>query len=260
MTAITGAYHPGRSWLHALDPRVKLWLALLGVLLCVMSGRLVLLSGVLIVAQAVLLVGGLPVRSVAGLWKALAPVILIILILQPLLAPGPGPALWQAGPVRLTAAGLAMGARYALRLAAAAFAVAIPVMTTPIPTLVRGLEKAGMPRALGMTVGLALHYLGTIADLYTVIAEAQQARGWDAGRGGLMRRAQAAIPTLIALIIASLRLSDSLALGLAARGFGARGPRTAWRDIHMRPADWVVFGVAGGCFAVVAALLIAAGN
>jgi energy-coupling factor transport system permease protein len=81
--------------------------------------------------------------------------------------------------------------------------------------------------------------MGTLGDLYSTIAEAQQARGWDLGEGGLFKRARAAVPTLIAIIIASLRLSDSLAIGLAARGFGMDRPRTHRHDIAMTKLDWV---------------------
>ena len=166
-----------------------------------------------------------------------------MLIVQPLLMPGAGSVIAQIGPIRLTASGLELGLRYGLRITAAAFAVMVLVASTPIPRLVRGLERLGLPYPLGMTIGLAVHYMGMLGDLYSTIAEAQQARGWDLSKGGLFKRARAAIPTLIAIIIASLRLSDSLAIGLAARGFGLDRPRTHRRDIAMTRLDWLSLSV-----------------
>ena len=95
-----------------------------------------------------------------------------------------------------------------------------------------------MPYAVGLTVWLALRYLGTLGGLYTSIAEAQQARGLVV-KGRLWKRARSIVPTLVALIIASLRRSDALALGLAARGLGAPYRRTTLHPLRMRPADWL---------------------
>lgn len=248
MTTVAGFYVPGDSWLHRLDPRVKLWFTLLGVSLCILTDRLDILIGVITFTHFALLTGGVPSRRIAALWRGLGPLILVILILQPIFSPGSGPSLWRLGPMRLTQAGLLTGLRYALRVAAAAFVALTPVLTTPINILVRGLHKTGLPYTWGMTIGLALRYLGTIGDLYETISEAQQARGWDLSRGGLAKRAKAAIPTLVALIIASLRLGDSLALGLAARGFGLNRQRTYWRDIALRPVDWAVLLSITGVF------------
>jgi|YNPNPStandDraft_1061719.scaffolds.fasta_scaffold88913_2 energy-coupling factor transport system permease protein len=239
MSAPADLYVPGRSWLYRLDPRVKLWFALLGIVLCVITSRLDMLFGMLIASQAILLLGGLPPRELGLVWRSLIPVVAIILIWQPILTPGSGTALLQIGPVRLTESGLLLGVRYALRIAAAAFTALVPVLTTPTNRLVRGLQKAGLPYTWGMAIGLALHYLGTVGELYTTITEAQQARGWDLSRGNVFKRARAAVPTLIALIIASLRLSDALAVGLAARGFGLKRQRTWWHDIALSRTDWL---------------------
>jgi energy-coupling factor transport system permease protein len=248
-------YLPGESWLHRLDPRVKLWFALLGMTISIFTAWHATLAAALILFHIVLLTGGVSLRQIGSVWRSLALIILLILIAQPLLLPGDGPALWALGPIRVTEVGLLAGLRYGLRVAAATFAALIPVLTTPMPKLVRGLEKVGLPYTLGMTIGLALRYLATIGDLYATISEAQQARGWDLSQRGTLKRARAAVPTLIALIVASLRLSDSLALGLAARGFGGQAApgqpvrRTTLHDIALTRADWLAMAIAAVVFA-----------
>jgi energy-coupling factor transport system permease protein len=246
----SSVYVPGESWLYRLDPRVKLWFALLGVLFCIFIPEPGALLGALLLTQVVLLLGRVPLRSVARLWRSLAPVLLIIMVMQPLLLPGPGPDLWRLGPLRITGFGLLTGLRYTLRVAVAAFAALIPILTTPINTLVRGLQKVGLSYSWAMTIGMALRYLETIGDLYTTISQAQEARGWDLSQGGLVKRTRAAVPTLIALIIASLRLSDALALGLAARGFGVNRQRTYRHDIALSSLDWLVLAATTTSFLV----------
>jgi energy-coupling factor transport system permease protein len=116
--------------------------------------------------------------------------------------------------------------------------------------------KLGLPYNLGMTIGLALNYLGTVGDLYTTVSDAQQARGWDLSQRGLIKRARAAVPTLIAVIIASLRLSDTLALGLAARGFGLARPRTIYHDICMTRFDWATAALITLAFAALLYIIL----
>ncbi len=227
------------SWLYRLDPRVKLAFVILAIGLLLVAPQVPLLIAVLIGIHILMLWGGVPLGEVLSIWRALAPVVLFVLILQPLLRPGDGVVIGQIGPIRLTTSGLELGLRYGLRITAAAFAVMVLIASTPIPRLVRGLEKLGLPYPLGMTIGLAVHYMGMLGDLYSTISEAQQARGWDLSERGVFKRARAAVPTLIAIIIASLRLSDSLAIGLAARGFGLDRPRTHRRDIAMTRLDWL---------------------
>lgn len=244
-----------RSWLTALDPRVKLWFALLGVGMCLAVGSLPALAGMIALTQVVLLTGGVPLRRLLLIWAALTPILLIIVILQPILIGGEEAVLWQIGRLTITRPGLVIGARYALRLAGAAFVVLVPVLSTSVERLVRALEKLGLPYTWSLTIGLALRYLGTLGELYTTISEAQQARGWDLSQGRLLKRARAFVPTMVALIVSSLRLSDGLALGLAARGFGASpARRTVLHDIVMRPADWLALAITtllfGGVFAV----------
>ena len=230
------------SWLARLDPRPKMAYAVFGIALCMISGRIEIMAAILLIAHGVVLFGGVPVRQVIGLWRGLAILLGIVLIGQTVFNPS-GDVVMQIGPAAITTGGLALAVRQTLRIAAAALIAATPLWTTSINGLVRGLEKIGLPYAWGMTVGLALRYLQTIGDLYRSISEAQQARGWDPASGGLITRAKASVPALIALIIASLRLSDSLALGMAARGFGLNKHRTIRVDIQIRPVDWVALGV-----------------
>lgn len=241
------------SWLTRLDPRVKLWFVLLGVMLCLFADPLGVLISVVVAAHLILLAGGITGRHLRRIWTALSPILIVILILQPIFSSGEGAVVWSIGSLVVTRAGLLIGVRYALRVAGAAFVVLTLVLTTPVDRLVRALEKLGLPYTWALTIGLALRYLGTLGDLYTSISEAQQARGWDLSQGRMLKRARAFIPTLVALIVASLRLSDGLALGLAARGFGASigRPRTVLDDIAMRRADWLAFAIASGAFAAV---------
>jgi energy-coupling factor transport system permease protein len=247
-------YLPRDSWLHRLDPRTKLWAVLLVGTTGLMFKQIGVLAGLLIAAHLALLSAEVPAGRLRWLWARLAPLLVMILILQPLFAPGPGPELLRLGPLRVTVDGLLDGVSFALRAASLAFVAAALLLTTDPTELVQGLVKLGLPYSWGLTVGLAIRYLPTTYGLFVTVSEAQQARGWIVGQGNLLRRVRSYLPILVATIISALRLSDGLGLALAARGLGYPAQRTTLHDIRLTLADWLAIGlitaIVGGCVAV----------
>jgi len=247
-------YLPGHSWLHRLDPRAKLWMVGLAVLVGLLFRQIAVLSGLLLLSHLALLTAGIPLVHVGRLWRRLLPLLAMILILQPLFSSGGSPPLFHLGPVSVTADGVLTGLSFALRMAALAFVAAALLLTTESAALVQGLVKLGLPYPWGLTVGLAIRYLPTTYGLFVSIKEAQQARGWIVGQGGLIRRARSYVPILVATIIAALRLSDHLGLALAARGLGYPAQRTVRRDLHFSPADWLAVALTTLAFGLLLAL------
>jgi len=254
-------YTPRQSWLHQLDPRVKLLLTLVGLVVCLLFLQPVTLAGVLVVFHLLLLTAGIPWERMRWLWGRMLPLTVMILLLQPFFASGAeGQVLWQVGPLRWTGGGGLMGVVFALRVNGMAFVSAGLLFTTEPTLLVRGLVKLGLPYEWGLTVSLAIRYLPTTYGLYQSVYEAQQARGWDPGRGNFVRRARNYLPMLVAVMIAALRMADNLGMALAARGFGAlhQAQRTTLRDIRFRPVDWAV--TAGLLLVFVASLVLRFGR
>jgi len=227
------------SWLHRLDPRAKLWAVLLIGTSGLLLRQIAVLAVLLCLAHLLLLSARIPAGRLRALWVGLLPLLLMILILQPLFVPGPGPDLARLGPIRITADSLLEGVSFALRAAALAFLAAALLLTTETTDLVQGLVKLGLPYPWGLTVGLAMRYLPTTYGLFVDVREAQQARGWMVNEGNLFRRARAYVPILVATIIAALRLSDNLGLALAARGLGYPARRTTLHDITFTTSDWL---------------------
>ncbi|MGC9335859.1 MAG: energy-coupling factor transporter transmembrane component T family protein [Anaerolineae bacterium] len=252
-------YVPRNTWLHRLDPRTKLWAVLLAGAVGLSFKHILVLAGLLILTQAALLLARVPGPRLRWLWTGLAPVLILILLLQPLFAPGPGPDLLRVGAVRLTADGLLEGASFALRAAAMAFVVAVLLSTTQPTALVQGLVSLGLPYPWGLTIGLATRYLPTTYGLFVTVREAQEARGWIVSRGNFVTRARAHVPILVATIIASLRLSDSLGLALAARGLGYPARRTTLHGLRFGARDWVVTAMVTLAFGGLVAVRIGTG-
>ncbi|MBN1967454.1 MAG: energy-coupling factor transporter transmembrane protein EcfT, partial [Anaerolineae bacterium] len=200
---------------------------------------------VLIGVIGVLWLGSVPMARVRWALRSLLPVTLLILVIQPWFVPE-GQELFRVGPVALTVGGLLAALTLAIRANALALLALTPLLTTRHDDLVRGLVQIGLPYAWGLTITLALRYIPVAAGLYTTIHQAQEARGLDVTQGGVIQRVRRFVPILTALVIASVRLSDQLAMAMTVRGLGA-GPRTERRVLRLNRSDWL------------AAVIIAAG-
>ena len=255
MTTVFDTYIPGRSLLHRLDPRAKIWAMLLCLALTFLLPGLTAQALVLMVVHILLLRSGIPGAVLGRLWRQLAVLLLLVLILQPFFTPS-GRLLVALGPLRLTVGGIAHAAALVLRAANLAFITCTLLFTTSQPALVQGLMRLGLPYTWGLTVSLALRFLPAIGDLFNKVRDAQAARGWVA-EGNLIKRFRETIPILVAVLIGTLRMTDQLTLALAARGIESTRPRSTWRELRMTGQDWwFVVGVTVGVAALVVSIAL----
>ncbi len=237
MTAIFDSYVPGTSLLHRMDARVKLWAALLGLIGVFMLPNLWARGFFLIGIHLVLLTSGVPWRVLSRLWRQMAVLIVLIMLLQPFLQPT-GHQLLAFGPLRLTVGGVLEALDLIVRAMGIAFIIGAVLFTTAQTALLRALVRLGMPYTGALTISLALRFLPAIQDLFRAVRDAQAARGWIA-KGNLVQRFRDYLPVLVAVLIGTLRMSDQLTLALAARGLETMERRTTWHELRMRTSDWI---------------------
>ena len=238
MPIITDLYLPSQTWVHALDARVKLlFVAALLVILLVFN-NLFFMGVVLVLLHLLHGAAKMPRQRFAFIWRTLLPISLLILILRVIFYPVGTPVL-QIWLIRITPMALAQGGVLGLRIISMAFAVFAWLYTTDPTLLVRSLVKLKLPYEWGLVLALALRYIPTFQGTYTLISEAQQARGLDLSGAGF-RRVKLMMPIFVAMIISSLRASDQLAKALESRALGLPDiRRTSLVDLHFRPTDYL---------------------
>ncbi len=241
MSYVFDLYVPGHSWLHRLDPRVKLWAVIVGFVFAFLQSSIVAQIALLLGLHILLIKTAIPWRVLRNVWQQMAMLVILILILQPFFQPS-GQIVWTFGPLSLTLGGLQRAALLATRALVLAFITATLLFTTDQHALVRAFMRLGLPYTWGLTLSLTLRFLPAIQSLFTAVREAQAARGWEP-QGHFIQRMREYLPVLVAVVIGTLRLSDQLTLALAARGLNGSKPRTIWQNLHMRPSDWLAFWV-----------------
>lgn len=231
-------YAHGTSWLHRLDPRTKMAFVAVSFGLLLLTNQIPLVVGYLALVHVVLLRAGISSRRISWLWQRMWPLALLILVLWPLSYPEGQPVLVGWWRIRITLPGIQQGVLAALRVTGLAFAIYVMLLTTDQASLVQGLVSLGMPFEWGLGLAIGLRYLPLLLGMYGTITDAQRARGWTPEREGLLRRLRAQGPTLVALVIGSLRLTDALTLALASRGFRPGQPRTTRRPLRLGRVDF----------------------
>ena len=239
MPLVIDLYSHRKSWVHEIDPRVKLLFVASSLLL------LLLFKNVFVMMTAVVLVhllhwsARIPRARFAFLWKTLLPVSLIMFSLWVIAYPTGDPIV-QLWIIKITSLSIAQGLVLGLRIMAMAFVVFAWLYTTDHSSLVRSLVKLKVPFEWGLVLALALRYIPTFQSMYALITQAQQARGLNISQGTGFRRVRIMMPIFVAMVISSLRSSEQLAKALESRALGARGiRRTTLYDIEFRLLDYV---------------------
>lgn len=251
-----GHYIPGDSFIHRLDPRSKLFCALLliaGVMMIktpLMFGGAGILYGLLLLLTRVRL---------AYLLRMLRPVCYLILftaLINMLFIPGK--TLFSLGIFRVTREGLSYSITFGLRLLFIITTTSVVTLTTSPTALADGLERllrplrrVGVPaQELAMMMTLALRFIPTLAEELEKIRKAQLSRGADFTRGSLLHRARLVVSLLVPIFVSAFRRAEDLAVAMEARGYRVGERRTRLREPRLGARDAAAVAIAGALLGV----------
>lgn len=252
-------YRERGLFMQTLHPAVIcLYAAGVGVLALVLNHPLYLAA---LLAVCLLTLAHLRALALGGkLLVLVLPVILLLMVVNPLLAPAGGTVLWR-GPVvpvlgtpfnlTLEALGYAAGMGLRLLVVLAAFLVYSAALN---PDRVFHLFTRCAPRATVVFL-LALRLYPAMLQDYQRIREAQTARGVDFESGPASARFRNRLGIVRGMLVTSLERALDIAESMQARGFGS-GPRSAYLTEYWRPRDGLVLAgllgaVAAGFLALV---------
>jgi energy-coupling factor transport system permease protein len=228
VSATTGYFIAGSSWLHRRHPLTKA-LGLAFVLLAAF-----LLPAFMLPILAVALLG---LASAVGLLGSLTramriPAFLLasILIVNACFYPGATDRLLEIGPLTVTREGLTFGLISAGRILVAFLASVLFLFTTLADDLLESMIVRGASHRISFVILSAVQMVPRMQSRASSILDAQQARGLQIG-GSPARRLRALVPLIGPVLLGSLIDVRERTFALEARGFGARGGRTAYRTV-----------------------------
>ena len=216
-------FRPGSGLLHRFDPRAKLVTLVVLVLCFLIPIRLEIsfaYAAALIIAVGLFLGPADLLRSL----RAIAPLLVVILLLTPVLRKG-GEVLWAPfGWPYLTMDGLRETAVLMIRFSGISLAFFMVFRTIDPNDLILALRWYGLSFRAALVLVIALRFIPTLAEGYANIRDAHALRGGTGKKTGFSR----ILPVLTSILITTVRGIPSLAMTLETRGFGRANPRTEY--------------------------------
>ena len=249
-SAVPGAYVPGSTVAHRLDPRVKLALLLVATVASFAApapwGLALVAAGL---AAALVASRTSPGAVLLGLRPA-AVILLLSLVSNAVVLVGQ-PGLSLAGLARsaVVICRIALVVGFALSFSAS---TAPPAMADAIAALLGPLRRLGVPvGGAAMSASIALRFIPLTVEEVERIRCAQRARGARLDEGGLAARLRSWAQVLVPLVVSLFRRADELAAAMCDRCY--TGEQTA---LLTPPGlrDWAVL-LCGVLWAVAALLL-----
>jgi cobalt/nickel transport system permease protein len=251
-------YQPRASAIHALDPRIKLMLAI-GYILCVAlmpSGAWLAYGLAFALALSVILFSDL---GVANVLKKSAVALPFVLAAAPLIITAGGPALARVGGVAISANGAARFLSIAIKSWLSVQMAIVLASSTSFPDLLLAMRGLRFPKIFVSIFGLMWRYLFVLADEALRMMRARAARsgereGAKAG-GGLAWRAKVTGGMAGSLFLRGIERGDRIYLAMASRGYD--GEIRSFPLPRILPSQWLVLGMGLAALALLLAVAFA---
>jgi len=259
LTDITlGQYFPGHSFLHKLDPRVKIMATMIFIIAIFFAESLPAYGVVTAFVVLNFVVSRLPLKLIV---KSLKPLWIIIVFTMGIhIFTTPGIVLWQYGFISITKEGVYQGSLMTARLVYLIIFSSLLTYTTSPIVLTDGIEhilnpfrRIGVPaHELAMMMTIALRFIPTLLEETDRIMKAQTARGANFTSGSILQRGKNMIPLLVPLFVSAFRRADELATAMEARCYRGGEGRTRMNELSYTYRD----GIAMAAIVLVTGILI----
>ena len=253
-----GQYYPVDSPVHRLDPRIKLILTIMFIVVVFLAKTFV---GYALILGFVWLTSRLARVPFRMLLRGLKPLRLILIITFLLnLFFTAGETVWvEFWVIRITKEGFLQAAFYSLRLAFLVVGTSLLTLTTSPVALSDGIELLLTPlkvirfpaHELAMMMTIALRFIPTLLEETDKIMKAQMARGADFESGNLISRAKAMVPLLVPLFVSAFRRAGDLAMAMESRCYHGGNGRTRLRVLKITKHDWFACGAMASLLALI---------
>ena len=256
-----GQHFPGDSLVHKFDPRMKLVLTIVYIILLFAASNPLGLTLSLVFLVAMYGVAKIPFKLITKSLKPILPIILFTAVLNLFFVSGEGEPLVHFWVLNIYAEGL----RYAILMAVRVMALIAGtslltyttspiVLTDAIEQLLKPLGRLHFPvHELAMMMSIALRFIPTLIEETDKIMNAQKARGAMLDNGSMMERVKALVPVLIPLFISAFRRADELAMAMECRCYRGGDGRTRLKVLRCEKQDYIDLAVCIACFAVILA-------
>lgn len=241
-----GRYLPIDSFIHRLDPRLKIG-ALLLLLISVFFDAGFIGYGILTIFVIILII--LSKMKVSQILKSIKPMIFMMIFLMffNLLFIQKGTLLLTLGFIKIYDQALLQTAYIFIRLVLIIAMTTILTATTKPLDLTLGIEhllspfkRIGFPtHEVAMMISIALRFIPTLLEETQRIMKAQASRGVDFSEGKLKDKIVSIVSLIIPLFISAFQRAEDLANAMESRNYNPEAKRTRYKQLIWKVSDTI---------------------
>lgn len=208
------------SILHRIDARTKMFI-MLGAFILAFVFSTPLENAIVL---AIVLTTALIAKALENLWKFKTLLIIVLImttVMFSLTWRGETPLFWF-----IEQESVVHGITIGLRLTALISVGLLFLSITTNEEILVALVRLGIPYRFAFALSTALRLVPTVIGTAMTISEAQRCRGLDVNTGSIFTRAKNMAPTIIPVIVSTIRGTQTFSIALNAKGFGAMPTRT----------------------------------
>ncbi|MCD8075038.1 MAG: energy-coupling factor transporter transmembrane protein EcfT [Lachnospiraceae bacterium] len=244
-------YVPGDSFLHRLNPVMKLLAAFLYGIACILCGSVLMELFYIVLMILISSFAGLQKRALR-LTRNLLVLGLIMFLLQLLFVRTGDPLLVIGGFCVFTVGGLKSALLLSLRIVATMLPLMLLFAITRMNDLCGALVKRlHVPYRYAFIVTTAFRFVPLFTTEFHDIEDAQKSRGVEYDTGNIFHRIRLIVPLFVPLLISSMKKVDAGAMSAQLRGFNLRTVDSGYHEYPFHKEDAV-------CLVFLAAVLAAA--
>lgn len=238
-----GQYYPGNSIIHKLDPRTKIILTFLFMILIFAVDSFLGYIGIITLFIIMVYISKIPFMYIL---KGIKPVLLFIIFAFLInLFFTDGRVIFRIHFIRITYEGLIIGIKMMTRLSLLILGTSFLTLTcTPlnltdaIENIFNPLKRIKLPvHEFALMMSIALRFIPTLIMEAEKIKKAQMARGADFESGNIVKRAKSMIPILVPLFISAWKRAQELAYAMDARCYNGGIGKTRMNKLKYKKQD-----------------------
>ena len=245
-----GQFFPGDSIIHRLDPRFKIVITLIYIIMLFSGGGFVCLAIGAVYTFTAMILSRIPLKMFLKSIKPILPFLLITAVLNLLLVTS-GDVLWKWKFIKITTEGVNISIFMVVRIVLLIMGSSLLTYTTSPITLTDAIERLLSPlkklkfpvHELAMMMSIALRFIPTLIEETDKIISAHKARAAEIDTGSFGKRARNMISILVPLFISAFRRADELATAMECRCYHGGDGRTRLRQLRSAPRDYAALAV-----------------
>lgn len=245
-----GQYYAGKSYIHSLDPRLKIIVTFIYMLSLFIFNNWIEYAILGVMLILIVAISKVPIKYIVKGLKPILMLLIFTMLMKILFTQGEN-TLVSKGIIYISIEGIKEALFLGIRLILLVVETSMLTYTTTPNQLTDGFEAVLRPikifgvnvTDLAMMMSIALRFIPLLVEETDRIIKAQMSRGADFENGNIMKKIHNMVPLIVPLFVAAFRRANDLAVAMEARCYNSDIKRTKMKPLIMKSRDYQTIAI-----------------